>query len=256
MSKELPHHTGNGHRAKPAERLYSAWNGEAMTFATLSGELGDYIAHLLLQTTPYEHVSDCKQEALLILWKELQDDPEWIAKRRFKSMGGIARRLAYDGRQQHGAWGPVQRLYEERMVNETTLNDWWSDDADDEDTYLSIGDHRGARNTDFWRDLSEMEPRNLDVILYADGCHPDWRDLADMRIDLSAAIDHVFANVKKEKHERTSWALMSLVYGITIEQAAFMAGITRPAMNAQVIRCRKLMREKLIPYASQIEKSM
>lgn len=142
----------------------------------------------------------------------------------------------------------MQHLYEARVLNEATLNDWRPDETQDDDTELFIGDLRHHTNTDFWRDLSEIEPRNLDMILYADGCHPDWRGLADMRMDLTAAIDHVFANVKKEKHERTGWALMSLVYGITIEQAAFMAGITRPAMNAHVIRCRKLMREKLTPY--------
>ncbi len=235
MSKEVPHR-------------YPAWNGEALTFEEISGELGDYIAHLLLQTTPHEYVSDCKQEALLKLWLELQHDGEWIKKRGFTNKGGLARRLAYDGRQQHGAWGPVQRLYEQRVVNEATLNDWMTDEIDEDDAYLTVGDHPYASNRDFWRDLSELEPRNLDVILYADGCNPDWRNLADMRLDLVAAIDHVFENIKKDKHERTGWALMNLVYGITVEQAAYMAGITRPAMNAHIIRCRKLMREKLIPY--------
>ncbi len=249
IDKELAHDLGSGGTAKSSERRYTAWNGEAMTFDRLVEELDGYIAHLLLQTTPYEYVSDSKQEAFLQLWKALQDDTEWIAKRRFTSKSGLARRLAYDGRQQPAAWGPVQRLYESRVANEASLNDWLAEGVDDADMHLPIGDHPRTRNTDFWRDLSEMEPRNLDVILYPDGCHPEWQGLADMRIDLVAAIDHVFERVKKDKHGRTGWALMSLVYGITVEQAAFMAGITRPAMNAHVIQCRKLMREKLLPYA-------
>ena len=162
------------------ERKYPSWTSEAMTFDEMVEELGGYIAHLLLKTTPHEFVSDAKQEALLRLWELLQDNPNWIADHHFRAKGGLARRLAYDGRQRHGAWGPVQRLYEQRVVNEATMNDWLELDPEG-DPCMVIGDRLSSGNTDFWRDLSEIEPRNLEVILYPDGYHHDWRDLADMR---------------------------------------------------------------------------
>ena len=90
--------------------------------------------------------------------------------------------------------------------------------------------------------------RNLDIILYRNGHNPSWQELADMRIDLYAAIEHVFDQMHPDWYERTLWAIMCLVYNVTVDQAAFMAGATRPAMKGHVVRCRKLMREKLASY--------
>ncbi|MBN1120301.1 MAG: hypothetical protein JXJ17_04430 [Anaerolineae bacterium] len=225
-------------------------NWGSFTFDELVEMTRKKLLHILnhQMSIPSDLVDDAVQEALFALWTHLTENPNWIKDRNFRTAWGLSNRLAMDGKNK--AYLCVERLYRERVAN---LGDFAGYNANDEPKppeaeYQVYEKTRYQFSTEFWRDYTLVELRDHADIVWPDGTRRDWVELADLRIDLTNAIEQSLNEAPPNLVPQHAWGFLCALLSIPKDKAAYELGLSVNTITDHMFRSLKSIRNHFKNY--------
>ncbi len=170
------------------------------------------------------------QDAWLRLYERLEADPEALgpdpkSKSPQHTRSFYANRVVWDAHKGSG-FGPATQTYRSRHVLESEA---FEQDREFDD--FRFGDVPG-----------------LDTVLFADEYHRNWVEEADVRLDLDVAVGRIMSCIQRKVQPRYAMALLCVLYGVSIDQGAVLAGCNRTTMHRDTQETRMLLQFHLRPY--------